>query len=222
MKLRTLKTLLLASLLVFVLAACGGDDNNTTTNTTSPTTETTTSDTSTTTLAQSITSTDAAGGVLTVSYPEGWQAQEFGGSITLGNSAEVFASDAPAIASGQVVGSLLALPTEMLSLLGLGENPTATDVLANMMNTTLTEDPNAQFTVGEPESITVNDKEIVIQTGTATDANGTSDVAFLIVQTGTSFALLSIIAPEGEYATYDAQIRAIAGSVEYTIPQADG
>ena len=217
MKLRTMKTLLLASLLVFMLAACGGDDNNASTNTTSPTNETTT-----VTLPQSITSTDSAGGVLTVSYPEGWEAQEFGGSITLGNSAAVFSADAPTIASGQVVGSVLALPREMLTVLGLGENPTATEVLANMMNTTLTEDPEAQYTVGEPESFTVNGKEVVMQTGTATDANGTSDVAFAIINSGTSYVLMSVLAPQGELSNYDTQIRAIAGSVEYTIPQADG
>ena len=219
MTFRSVKAILIMALLIFVLAACGGDDN--TPDATSPA-QTTTTDTSGVNLSQSITTTDDAGGVLTTSYPEGWFAQEFGGSIGIGNAAAVFTSDAQSIPSGQVVGTVLALPTEMLGLLGLGENPSAVDVLANFMNTTLNEDPDSQYTVGEPQSFTTNGKNAVMQTGTGTDTNGTSDVAFVMVESGAGFILLSFVAPQGEIAGYDAQIRAIAGSADYTVPEAAG
>ncbi len=221
MTFRSVKALLIMALLIFVLAACGNNDNSTP-NTTSPTQTTTTTDTSGVNLSQSVTTTDDAGGVLTANYPEGWFAQEFGGSIGIGNAAAVFTSNAQSIPSGQVVGTVLALPTEMLGLLGLGDNPTAIDVLANFMNTTLNEDPESQYTVGEPEAFTTNNKNAVIQTGTGTDANGTSDVAFVMVESGGGFILLSFVAPQGEIAGYDAQIRAIAGSAEYTVPESSG
>lgn len=211
---RTLKTGLLVALLAVVLAACGGNDDST------PAGDTTT--TGGVELPQSITSTDDAGGVLTVDYPAGWIAQEFGGSVSIGNDQAVFTSDAQQLNAGQVIGTLLALPSEMLGLLGLGDNPSVTDVLANFMNTTLTEDPEAQFTVGEVDTFTVNGRPAAMQTGTGTDASGTNDVAFVMVEAGAGFVLVSFIAPQGEIANYDAQIRAIAGSAEYIVPEAEG
>lgn len=218
MTLRTLKTVLLVSLLAFVLAACGGDDDAGGNNT-PPANN---GNTGTVDLPQTITTTDDAGGVLTVSYPAGWFAQEFSGSVVVGNDEEVFTSDAAQLPSGQTIGTILALPTAMLGVFGLPENPSTADVLANFMENTRNEDPDAQFTFGEPQTLTLNGKQAALQSGTGTDANGTSDVVVIVVETGAGFVLVSFTAPENEAANFDAQVRGIAGSVDFIMPEAEG
>jgi len=223
MTLRNLIRLWLIAMLSFVLVACGSDDSSNDDSDTPniETTEEAVTDTTDTTenvtLAQTISTTDAAGGVLSLNYPDSWFAEQFAGAITLSNSDATATSEN--LVSGQLIGSLLILP---VADIGIEGESSAETVLTTFIEDTVTIAQDAEFVLNDLESFQANGNSAVIQTGTGTDPAGTVDIANIVVDIDGNFVLISFLAPEGEMAQYDATLRALAGAVSYDFPEAEG
>jgi hypothetical protein len=163
-------------------------------------------------LPQSISSTDASGGVLSVSYPEDWVASEAQGTINIADSEETLGTDVPA--AGQVFGSILFLPSDLLSGINLSQNATPDEVLRTFVSL-LSEGGQTAFELDDPQNFENGDFGGALVTGTAEGGGQTLAISIVVVELDAGFALLIFGSAEGELAQYDTLIRAISNSVTY-------
>lgn len=205
--------LMLVLMLAFVLAACGGDgdddggnsdgDNNSA---------------SSVALPQTITSEDPNfGGSLTVSYPEGWVAQDAGGAVAVANSQETLdtaqaATGAPDMGDNAVFATIQALGPQMLSFFmdeGAEMSPAA------VLNATLlsgSEDEEG-VEIGEVQEETLNGKSAATVVATSSGESGEGRIFGVAVEVNGGYVVVGAITALGEE-DFDDEIRAIAGSIE--------
>ncbi|MDX1992138.1 MAG: hypothetical protein SF029_07100 [bacterium] len=163
-------------------------------------------------LPQSISSTDASGGVLSVSYPENWVASEAQGTINIADSEETLGTDTPGV--GQIFGSILFLPSDLLSGINLSQNATPEEVLRTFVSL-LGEGGETSFDLDEPQNLENGDFGGALATGTAEGGGQTLAISLVVVEVEAGFALLIFGSAEGELSQYDTLIRAISNSVTY-------
>lgn len=202
-------------LLSLVLAACGGggDDNE------GGNTSESGGGGGGSTLAQTITSSTFEGGMLTVGYPEGWAAQEAGGSVTIASSQELLASadalqNAPEEGTvGQVI-FLGTAETAGLEAFGLSADASLVDIL-NTFSQNFVNSGAAEVEMGEAEEFDAGGKPAAIVTGTGSQDGQAADVVLAIVNEGDGFVLITFASAEGQIGDYNDEVRAIAGSINY-------
>ncbi|MDX1994671.1 MAG: hypothetical protein SF029_19970 [bacterium] len=204
--------LALALMLAGVLAACGGGGDSGS----SSESGTGGGDSSAANLGQTIESEAPDGTTITISYPDGWFAQESSGSITLSNDETLVTSGATGQFTGdQIAGQVLYLGDAAagLAAASLPVDATPLDVLS-ALSANFAGAGGIQVELNEPESFTANGKEAAIMTGDGTSEEGSGSLALVLVEEGDGYVLLTFAAAQGQLAQYDDEIRAIAGTVE--------
>lgn len=207
MLMKSLKVLLLISLL-FILAACGGDDDND-----SGDTGDNSDSGSSVDLSQSGTAQDADLGLtFTVNYPEGWASSDNAGSLNIANSEALLASadaDGLVLEDGQTVIIGLPLVGIAANALGLAEDATSADAVA-LISGMFFGGPDTETNFNDPEDVELNGKSATIMSGSATVNGNASDGSIIAVQVEGGYAVF-IARYNGDF---DEEIRAIVGSAE--------
>lgn len=194
--------------LLLVLVACGGDGDEG---------EAVTSGDPATALelSESLTTTDQVNGVLTVEYPAEWYAQENFGQITIADS-EATAQEGGTPSDGQFWVRVLPIATEQLGDIGVDASTTVVEIINLVSGIAFEGEDSGQL--GEIETVTLNDREAALATGTVNNDGETGDTAFVAVNEGDSFVVFSVTAAEGEINNYLATMQAMAGVVVYEPP----
>jgi hypothetical protein len=171
-------------------------------------------------LTQSIT---YEGTGLTLNYPDGYVAASDDSSEVLWiainqETLDIALSDAifdDGLQAGQFAISSTVLATdevfENLSLTGEDLDPAI--VLAALLT-----EAELDALVSGVEPITLGDWSGATTSGTYVPEDETLDITIVFLDAGVSYILIGGIAPVGEIGQYDALIRAIAASLEYTAP----
>ena len=209
---KSLKVLLLISLM-FILAACGGDDDDE-----SGDSGDSGASSSGVDLSQTGTAADADLGVtFTVSYPEGWASSDNAGSLNIANTEALLASvdeDGLTLEDGQIAIVGLPLVGVTANALGLAEDATAADAV-ELISGMFFGGPDTETNFNDPENVELNGKSATIMSGSATANGNASDGSIIAVQVEGGYAVF-IARYNGDF---DEELRAIVGSAEVSITE---
>ncbi len=170
-------------------------------------------------LSQVFTYVDELGATVSIDYPDGWSAEDANGSAGFASTEELLvqaqSSDLPNVGSGEVVAISLALPSEMVSfMIEDGEEVSATG-LANSFVTNLVD---TEGTVGDVEEITLGEQSAAVVQAT----QGVVDIVLVTIDLGEgNYALVFGATAQGEGDSIRATIEAMAGSIDYTVAEAE-
>ena len=200
MTLRTSLHLLLSISMLVVLSAC--TDAATTSNPTPVSLE----------LTQIFTGQSAAGGTVTVRYPEGWfQSGTVDGGLTFTNVENLAIIEDEANPSGEIITNVLVIPAENASIYTTTGEVSTSAILNNFTTLFTTGDNPAELT--EPQAITLDDKTGFVTTGDST----LGTLAIMVLELGNGdYVLVFGTTALGEQANLRAVLDAIAASIEYT------
>jgi hypothetical protein len=112
-------------------------------------------------------------------------------------------------------------PTEFAAALGIGEGDGPAAALNALVDMLTESEDDVSFDLGEPEVLALEDQRAALVTGSVSEGDVTNDATFVMVEVDGGFVLLLAFAAEGSMNEYDAVLRAIAASVEYTPPEDD-
>jgi hypothetical protein len=209
--------LAILAILALALTACsmsGDDDDAQDTPTQSATAVIDTTTTGEIQLTQSITTEN---GTITVSYPDGWAAQDVFGSITLTNNPALLNSTTQTVGTGNLVGNINYVVSLNLADFGLEEGATPLEVLTALQ----TLEPDLPV-ISPPTAFDANGKAAAISTVALTLDGQSADSVIVILDAQDGYGQLSFIVSPGEAATFEPTIRAIAGTFIYTPGESQG
>jgi len=162
---------------------------------------------------------ETTGAIIRIRLPENWVAAFEEGSIFLEIANSDRALDGfsaldpepPTLTGSQVVGVFVG-PDFVAAdgVLGGAETPTDLVEIAAVPG----EDASADY--GEIETYTQNERDGALIIGTVTDGETTYAALITAFEINEGFGILSFVAPEGQIAQYEDEIKAIAGTIEYT------
>jgi hypothetical protein len=162
-------------------------------------------------LPTTVSSTDAAGGVVTVDYPPEWTGEELSpGVLVVTNDDALLTSVAEAAPTGdQVVLNVFVYTAGDAAL--LGQN--ATEVITGMIGV---EGSGAALeTAAEPEAFEVEGRQGAYIAGVRPGAQSLDGAIAVIALPDGSFGYVDAAAAEGQIGQHADQIRSIAGSINY-------
>lgn len=191
--------------LILLLAACGGQDS---------------ANGATVVLSQTTSVIDDVGGTLTVRYPASWAASNEGGQIRLASSQSALRiSDTSALREGEVQGFVVFFPPPLLSFFNITDVLTPSEALTTIVDTIFS-DGDTSIALGDPASFTVSGWTAAAATGTGTRPNGrvVESTFVVVLHDGIGYAMLALAGMEGQLARFEAEARAIAGSIVYIPP----
>lgn len=205
--------------LALVLVACGGDDA-----TSEPEAEPEAAEDAGVAsmddlqLSETITIPQAPGGTLSMSYPEGWFAED-AGMIFFGNTREVLTADMNVqVRSGQVFGTADYFEPEGLSQV-FNVTPDANiDDLMNLLVDFSDAPVGSQMDTGPVETFSANGADArIAQINSTGGAEPVAGVIVVVVLDG-GFGVMSFTTAVGEASEYDGIARNMAGTLNYQRP----
>jgi hypothetical protein len=163
-------------------------------------------------LTQTFTGQNAAGGTITVRYPEGWfQSGTVDGSLTFTNVENLMVIDGQTNPSGEIITNVLLIPAASAVAFTATGEVSASAILDNFATLFGAGDNPAELSEAQP--ITLNGKTGVVTTGDS--PLGT--LAIIVLELGNgNYALVFGTTALGEQANLRSALDAIAGSIEYT------
>ena len=141
-------------------------------------------------LTNNISTLDATTGFITIHYPADWSADVIDGEIIFGNSPEAIANFADAespIQPGDIAGNVFAMPYNQLVGMGFDESASG---MAEFVKQVVFGSDATTASVGEPETLILEDEGIVVVSGATSNGSLTLDIIVTVTDTGNGYVMI--------------------------------